>query len=98
MLPEYGWFDDGSNCSEHRAYSDARFVLFVGCVAWFVSVCRCDNYVCCDCHDARSYCAKHSNNAGRRLFCKWFCGNVSILGWRNSHLCSYIISDASSGG
>ena len=56
MLPEHGWFDDGSNGSEH------------------------------------------SDNARRGLLCKWFRGNLSILGWCNTHLCSYIIGDDSSGG
>ena len=64
----------------------------------------CFDDACCYCSeyrvyaDASCYCAEHSDNARRGLLCKWVRGNLSILGWCNTHLCSYIIGDDSSGG
>ena len=53
-------------CSEYRVYADARFILFVGWRLWFVSVCRCDNYVCHNviCYDTNNcVCVyDHTNN------------------------------------
>ena len=44
-------------CAEHWDYADARFILFDGRRLWFISVCRCNDYVCCNiiCYDTNNY-------------------------------------------
>ena len=94
LLPEHGWFDDACcYCSEHRDYSDNRFILFVGSVAWFVSVCWRIDYLCCDCHNACCYCAEYRvyADAWFSLSAWWvdwllpICGNLDRLHCDNNN-------------
>ena len=81
-------------CSEYWDYADARFVLFDGRHLWFISVCRCDNYVCCDCHDACCYCAEHWDYADAR-FCLsawWVDRLLPICGSLDRLHCNYNIN------
>ena len=102
LLPEYGCSDNGSDSPKHCTYSDDWFILFVGSVAWFVSVCWRINYVCCDFHDACCYCTKywdcsdyfdgndvsaHWDLAGNGVLSRRICRNVSVC-WRIDYVCS----------
>ena len=52
-------YSAGCYCAEYWNYSDARFILFDGRGAWFVSVCWRIDYLCCDCHEACCYCSEY---------------------------------------
>ena len=67
--------------SEHWDYSDTWFILFGRWRLWFVSVCRWDNYVCCNviCYDTNNcVCVyNHTNNC------------VCVYNHTNNCLCVY---------
>ena len=98
MLPEHGWFDDGSNGSEHRVYADAWFSLSAWWVDWLLPICGSLDRLHCDyningvVHRACCYCAEYRVYADA-----WF---ILFDGWRlwfvsvcrcNDYVCCNII-------
>ena len=101
LLPEHGWFDDGSNGSEHRVYADAWFSLSAWWVDWLLPICGSLDRLHCDyningvVHSACCYRSEHWDYSDTWfiLFGRWRLWFVSVCRWDNYVCCNVICYD-----